>query len=57
MKWEYKQLEEYGPDEYTLDRLGDEGWELVTVIRKHVDGGAFVFYFKRPIKEGKKLIT
>lgn len=50
MKWEYKQLEEYGPsDEYTLDRLGDEGWELVTVIRKHVDGGAFVFYFKRPI--------
>lgn len=54
MKWEYKQLEEYGPsDEYTLDRLGDEGWELVTVIRKHVDGGPFVFYFKRPIIDKK----
>ena len=46
--WQYKRLlcdEEALPGEEQLNRLGAEGWELVTTCRQ---GGHIIFYFKRP---------
>jgi Domain of unknown function (DUF4177) len=48
--WEYKQVirnlaESKIPSEDELNRLGKEGWELVTVF---VNAGHLCLYFKRP---------
>jgi hypothetical protein len=60
-KWEYKSLPmELGKEiEVMLQRLGDDGWELATVVPtnaseyyKDLTGDAvttrFTFFFKRP---------
>ena len=53
-KWEYKELKalaKYGTqpvdvDEKAVNKLGDEGWELVAA--SSTNGGTDKFYFKRP---------
>ncbi|MDQ1611385.1 MAG: hypothetical protein QOG00_1316 [Pyrinomonadaceae bacterium] len=42
-KWEYKMIDSYRLEESELNRLGDEGWELVIYS---YDGSYFIF--KRP---------
>lgn len=50
-KWEYKKV--YDPSESKLNELGDEGWELVSVVAD-VSGTAYetsstiYTYLKRP---------
>jgi hypothetical protein len=45
--WEYLKL--HGPSEDGLDGLGEEGWELVTVVCKGDDAAKwFLWVFKRP---------
>ncbi len=57
--WEYKTFGVFGTDTLPptsaeqLNRLGDEGWELVTILYEQSNGAAFqqrkaVYYFKRP---------
>jgi len=46
--WAYKVVEVSSPtDEQTLNGLGGEGWELVTVVQSLVEEGRFFLYFKR----------
>jgi hypothetical protein len=48
-KWEYKIVEgAYWPDdEGLINKLGGEGWELVTVTFND-SGSPKLYYFKRP---------
>lgn len=54
MKWEYKtdrgRPHQGLSEDYVLEKAGEEGWELVAVIRED-DGNGNDLYFKRP-KEG-----
>ena len=54
-KWEYKRfikkfdwLDELNAIEQELNSLGDEGWELVTVVGNLTPKEYQTFYFKRP---------
>ncbi len=50
MKWEYQQLD--APDNIHIKRLGEEGWELITVA--YIPSGrsnTLVYFFKRPLEE------
>jgi len=47
-KWEYKWVQE--PDDKTLNALGAQGWELVTVVNTS-GSGILRAYFKRPISD------
>jgi hypothetical protein len=42
-KWEYEFVPGYS--EQSMKRMGDDGWELVTVLPQ---GQQQLFYFKRP---------
>ena len=48
-KWEYEwateELMKSGV-KYFLNQMGDEGWELVSVVKNEAD--ILVYYFKRP---------
>lgn len=44
-KWEY--LVEESLEDYRLDKLGEQGWELVAVTCNG-NGTPLRFYFKRP---------
>ena len=53
--WEYKieiNLDKHGAEdaENELDKLGTEGWELVSVVEASTKSGGsnMVFFFKRP---------
>lgn len=52
MKWEYASILNDGPaPKATLDALGQDGWELVTVLQ----GGQtmqLLYVFKRPVAAG-----
>lgn len=54
MKYEYKIIEDQYDgscdNEYELNELGKEGWELCAIKVSHWTGNSF-FYFKREIKE------
>jgi len=54
VKWEYKVLkdDDYNNPVWELDKLGDEGWELVAVIQKTYS--TTTFYLKREKKHGKR---
>ncbi|MFJ5759067.1 hypothetical protein ACIQAA_07975 [Neobacillus sp. NPDC093182] len=43
MKWEYL----FTNEDKNISKLGEEGWELVTVIQ-HISG--LTFYLKRPVR-------
>ena len=50
-KWEYKVV--YGPRESELNKLGDEGWELVSVVADtsgdaYSTSSSIYAYLKRP---------
>lgn len=46
--WEYASLMSEGPaTKDTLNQLGDEGWELVSLIQGR-DTGQLLYVFKRP---------
>ena len=54
-KWEYKRfikkfdwLDELNAIEQELNSLGDEGWELVSVVGNSTPKESQTFYFKRP---------
>ena len=47
-KWEYR-TEHYVEDDYELDELGEEGWELVAVVAVGLHSDSFRYYFKRPV--------
>jgi len=52
VKWEYAQIQKF-MHEYEINNLGSEGWELVSFqmsVSQWRDG-AYVYLFKRPIKE------
>ena len=54
MKWQYMATE----DESSLNRLGQEGWELVAVVeQKDKDKSWPKFYLKRPLPGFKEQIT
>ena len=42
-QWEYKKV--FKPNEYALEDLGKEGWELVATVGNFDTD----FYFKRPL--------
>ena len=46
--------QESGYDFYTslLDQLGQDGWELVSVMGEGAMAGSYRFFFKRPKGEG-----
>jgi len=47
-QWEYASLRNDGPaSRETLNELGDDGWELVSVLQGK-DTGQFLYVFKRP---------
>jgi hypothetical protein len=46
-KWEYKIVEKSISDS-TLNELGKEGWELISVVIRATWIG-HLFYFKRPV--------
>lgn len=48
MKWEYKKTGNLGQS--SLDKLGEDGWELVAVFGNSY-GGISTMIFKRQIKE------
>ncbi len=50
MKWEYVtvDLEHNFEEDVELEKLGDDGWELVTVVPWKTSE-LKTFYFKRPI--------
>ena len=47
MKWEYISIR-LNDNHSSLNKLGQEGWELVSVVFD-VSGHALLAYFKRPI--------
>ncbi len=49
-RWEYSIHERL--NEWELERLGAEGWELVTVAVPSDNRQGYRFYFKRPIPPG-----
>jgi hypothetical protein len=49
-KWEYNVAGRCIPSETDLNKLGDQGWELISVTANG-DGGCPVYYFKRPRRE------
>ncbi len=62
-KWEYKRYikkfdwdaavssqDELSAIEQELNSLGDEGWELITVVRGSTPKENQTFYFKRPLQ-------
>lgn len=50
MKWEYKIMHEPlgGEGEFHMNKLGQEGWELVAVTT-HTHSSSAIFYFKRRV--------
>ncbi len=47
-QWEYASLMSEGPaSKDTLNELGDQGWELVSLIQGR-DTGNILYVFKRP---------
>lgn len=53
IKWEYKTLWLYNEDdEEELNKLGDDRWELVSIIVLE-DNSVPLAYFKRPIWSAK----
>lgn len=51
-KWEYFQHNNVSTLPRRINELGNEGWELVSVVASVVEGdNVLVFYFKRPIQE------
>lgn len=53
IQWEYlieifKPYHNESPTKYSMDQLGDDGWELVHV--QHTNAGEYHFYFKRQKK-------
>lgn len=50
-KWEYKVVYLYRDDESELNELGQDCWELVTIIQ--VSGEAPRAYLRRPIWDSK----
>ena len=50
MKWEYKVEIQATSNLSELDKLGEEGWELVSVV---LAAHTFIYYFKRPIKDDR----
>jgi len=49
MKWEYASILNDGPaPKPTLDALGQDGWELVTVLQG-VQTMQLLYVFKRPV--------
>ena len=56
-KWEYKRFikkfnlrDELNAIEQELNLLGDEGWELVTIVGNLTEKENQTFYFKRPLQ-------
>ena len=62
-KWEYKQfINDWSDEEFTIEQelnlLGDEGWELVSIVGHFFESKANpgtekqkqTFYFKRPLQ-------
>lgn len=53
MNWEYctfAGLDKDGDEEVSLDLLGSDGWELVSVVWDH-RRGLLRYFFKRPLPE------
>ena len=55
-KWEYQVLSNPNPkDEHDeLNKLGKDGWELVSVLAWEANGSTipgYIFYFKRPMAQ------
>jgi hypothetical protein len=55
-KWEYQVLSNPNPkDEHDqLNKLGKDGWELVSVLTWEANGNTipgYIFYFKRPLAQ------
>jgi hypothetical protein len=49
--WEYKIVDDEIVGEMALNRLGDEGWELVSVIARSRNPIWRQFFFKRPLTD------
>lgn len=55
IQWEYKNI--YGSlhlDDNTLNEIGSEGWELITIMFRYESGpklNYYNYYFKRPLKQ------
>ncbi len=54
-RWEYKQTIIPGnvATKTSLDELGLQGWELVSVFMRYLSGWETIFYFKRPLESGE----
>lgn len=50
MKWEYKILDDYSGNEFTLNMLGNDGWEVVMAHEGYYRGFLKVL-LKRPKPE------
>jgi hypothetical protein len=56
-KWEYR-VENDANDEVDIDKLGLDGWELVTIVSKLIPMGlhnetVYFYFFKRELLEAK----
>jgi len=51
-RWEYLQTIVPGnvATKPTLDEVGAQGWELVSVFLRYLGGWETIFYFKRPLE-------
>lgn len=62
MKWEYISLTHAarGPGDHIsdeeLNRQGQSGWELVSVVPDQDNNSSMIYYFKRPVHDRKKII-
>jgi hypothetical protein len=54
--WEYHVVVLSRADEEQLNRLGDEGWELVAVVAEGQPASS-IFYFKRPALNFRERVT
>jgi hypothetical protein len=53
-QWEY--LVEHGLEPARLAEVGNQGWELVSIVPEHGREG-LVFYFKRPAANLRERVT